>query len=211
MAAFDRHETCARCRDKKLGSDDCVLGKDCQICESLMDSPQKILATPQYQIRRDKKSGVLVSPRKLTVVGPVESLEEDSSDQDSAHAQLPAGPSHAPYSMSQSSGRDFVSRQDFDILNNQLEEKFAHFEALLTSTNIISTSKVAVAVTNPPVLLEMPFINPDDPRAICLVWPPGQDATVKPNEKKVKGVGKAKDKKKCLISLHLSLSLPVNF
>ena len=38
MAGFDRHKKFARCRDKKLGSDDCLTGKDCQICESLTDS-----------------------------------------------------------------------------------------------------------------------------------------------------------------------------
>ena len=27
MAGFDQHERCARCRDKKLGSDPCVKGK----------------------------------------------------------------------------------------------------------------------------------------------------------------------------------------
>ena len=38
MAGFDLQEKCDRCRDKMLGSDDCVVGKDCQICDSLTDS-----------------------------------------------------------------------------------------------------------------------------------------------------------------------------
>ena len=39
-----------------------------------------MLATPQYQIRKDKKAGLLVSPRDVTVLSPVNS------------SQQPAGP-----------------------------------------------------------------------------------------------------------------------
>ena len=77
-----------------------------------------MLSTPQYQIRKNKKSGILVSPSKVTIVGPVESSEAD----DSVHAQVHAGsrPSPVPSDMHSSGG--FVSRQDLDVLNNQLEE-----------------------------------------------------------------------------------------
>ena len=80
-----------------------------------------MLATPQYQIRKDKKSGVLVSPSKVTVVGPVDTFNEVSVPQD--NAQVQAGSSALPVPLSQQPTGDFVSRQDFDFLNNQLEEK----------------------------------------------------------------------------------------
>ena len=68
----------------------------------------------------------------------------------------------------------FVSRQDLNVLSNQLEEKFSQFEALLSRPNIFSTPKLPVSVTDPPVS-DKPFINPSDPRAIGPVSPPGQD------------------------------------
>ena len=113
-------------------------------------------------------------------------VEDNEPDQD---AQLPD-------SVPQHSGREFVSRQDFNILNNQLEEKFAHFGALLTRTNIFSTPKCRLQ--SPTQWCQRHhFINPSpDPRATSPVRPPGQDTTVKPKEKKVKGVGKSRDKKK---------------
>ena len=74
MAGFDLYKKCARCRDKKLGDDPCVKDKDCSVCDNLMEVQKSMLATPQYQIRKDKKSVVLVSPSKVTVVGPDERL-----------------------------------------------------------------------------------------------------------------------------------------
>ena len=62
MAGFDQHEHCARCRDKGLGSDNCVQKKSCAHCDSLTDQQRGMLSTPQYQIRKEKKAGLLVSP-----------------------------------------------------------------------------------------------------------------------------------------------------
>ena len=36
MAAFDLHEKCAWCCDKKVGDGPCVKGQDCVICEGFM-------------------------------------------------------------------------------------------------------------------------------------------------------------------------------
>ena len=46
MAAFDLHERCARCRDKKLGDDPCVKDKPCSLCDSLSESQKETLSTP---------------------------------------------------------------------------------------------------------------------------------------------------------------------
>ena len=77
MAGFDQHERCARCRDKGFGSDPCVQKKVCVICDTLTDQRQGMLSTPQYQIRKDKMAGLLVSPSKVIVVGVV---DQDLSD-----------------------------------------------------------------------------------------------------------------------------------
>ena len=63
MAGFDMHEKCARCRDKGLGKDPCIVGGViCKFCDSFTTIQREMLATPQYQIRKDKKAGLLVSP-----------------------------------------------------------------------------------------------------------------------------------------------------
>ena len=75
-AGFDSHEKCACSGDKRIGSDACVVGDDCGICQEFTDSQGSMLATPQYQIPRDKKSGLLVSPSKVTV----DTVQQDPSD-----------------------------------------------------------------------------------------------------------------------------------
>ena len=193
MAGFDLHKKCARCRDKKVGDDPCVKGQDCDLSDKLSDSQKGMLATPQYQIRKDKKAGILISPSKVTVVGPVEEQNEIEMSPDAAHAQGWVVTGAFPVSDQTSTG-DFVSRQDFELLNNQLEEKFARFEALLTRTNIFSTPKMPVSTSQAPIS-DTPFINPSpDPRATGPVRPPGQDVEDSSSSVK-KQKGKSKHKK----------------
>ena len=193
MAGFDLHKKCARCRDKKLGDDPCVKDQDCELCANFSDAQKGMLATPQYQIRKDKKAGILVSPSKVTVVGPVEDQEDLEISPDAAHAQERVFTGTFPVDQQTSTG-DFVSRHDFELLNNQLEEKFARFEALLTRTNIFSTPKMPVAKSHA-TISDTPFINPSpEPRATSPVRPPGQEvedsapsvkkSKVKPKQKK---------------------------
>ena len=180
MAAFDLHKKCARCRDKKMGDDPWVKGQRCDLCDSFSDSQKGMLATPQYQIRKDKKAGTLVSPSKVTDVGPVEDQTDFDMAPDAAHAQerVVTGGSPAPFG--QASVGDFVSRQDLELLNNQLEEKFARFEALLSRTNIFSTPKMPVSTFQAPIS-DTPFINPSPgPGATGLVRPPGQELEASP-------------------------------
>ena len=75
MAAFDLHEKCARCREKKIGDDPCVKGQICVICEGFSEAQCDSLVTPSYKIRKEKRAGSLVSPKDVTVIGAVE-LEE---------------------------------------------------------------------------------------------------------------------------------------
>ena len=190
MAAFDLHKKCARCRDKKMGDDPCVKGQSCDLCDNFSDSQKGMLATPQYQIRKDKKAGTLVSPSKVTVVGPVEDQVDFQMPPDAAHAQERVFTGASP--AAQASAGDFVSRQDLELLNNQLEEKFARFEALLSRTNIFSTPKMPVSTIQAPIS-DTPFINPSpDPGATGPVRPPGQGLEVSPAVKKHKGKSKHK-------------------
>ena len=79
MASFDRHSHCARCRDKSLGEDPCVLKLPCEYCEVL--TPQQViqLATPTYKLRKEKSKGkdTLIDPSTVTVVAQVESQDSE--------------------------------------------------------------------------------------------------------------------------------------
>ena len=58
MAVFAGHLKCARCRDKGVGDDPCVLKRDCPICKAF--TPEQILqlATPTYKDRKNKDNKV---------------------------------------------------------------------------------------------------------------------------------------------------------
>ena len=199
MAGFDTHKKCARCRDKGIGDDPCVLKEVCGICASFTDTQRSMLSTPQYQIRREKKAGLLVSPSKVTIVGPVKDIPQDYAEQEAAHMSSVTNEPEM-YTISHHSPSEFVSRQDLNMLSNQLEEKFASFEALLSRTNIFSTPKLPVSGTNS-VVSDKPFINPSDPRATSLVRSPGpdRDQSAERLDKKGKSTGKSKNKKKSSI------------
>ena len=198
MAAFDGHKKCARCRDKKLGDDPCVKNQLCTICDSFTEQQRSMLSTPQYKIRKDKKCGLLVSPSKVTVVGvvPQEDLGGDEVEEDDVPVQASGSGEQEVFSVTHHSPEEFVSKQDFDTLNNKLEEKFARFEALLTRTNIFSTPKVPV--TNTAVTTsEQPFFNPSEPGATGPVRPPASDGQIShPKDAKNKGTGKKLKKNK---------------
>ena len=46
MATFDLHSKCVRCREKSLGSDPCVLNKDCELLNFLTSDPKSQLVIP---------------------------------------------------------------------------------------------------------------------------------------------------------------------
>ena len=81
-------------------------GAVCKICDSFTAVQREMQATPQYQIRKDRKAGILVSPNKVTVLSPVNPTQEQDvstplaqpvisskhQDVSTAHAQqLPGG------------------------------------------------------------------------------------------------------------------------
>ena len=136
MAGFDMREKCALCRDKGLDKDPCIVdGAICSICDSFTDLQCEVLATPQYQIRKDKKAGLLVSPKDVTVLDSTSDLtEEEIRLEAPAHAQL----------VTSTGGQEFVSKQDFDKLSSQLDERFARFEALLSRFNIFLTDSTVL-------------------------------------------------------------------
>ena len=80
MASFDGHLKCARCWDKGVGEDNCVLKKDCPICKGFTPEQIQQLSTPTYREwkNKDKKivlsspAPTLVDPSRVSVLGKVE-------------------------------------------------------------------------------------------------------------------------------------------
>ena len=85
MAGFDQHSVCARCRDRKKGSDPCVETPPaaCMHCDSLSAEQKEQLSTPSYKLKKEKRdaksstlakdidtlSPTLVDPALVSVVG----------------------------------------------------------------------------------------------------------------------------------------------
>ena len=88
MAGFDHHTVCARCRDKKKGSDPCVKSppESCDHCDLLTPEQRTQLSTPSYKLKKERKeaksstpikdsdtlSPTLVDPALVSVVGVVD-------------------------------------------------------------------------------------------------------------------------------------------
>ena len=177
MAAFDLHEKCARCREKKVGEDLCVEGQICVICEGFSDSQHEMLSTPSYKIRKDKRTGTLVSSKDVTVISSID-LEEQASSHATAHPPVQAP---APSTSSQP-----VSSAQFEEINDKWAEHFARFEALLSRGNVFSTPKSSAPVSSHPVLSDQPFLNPSARPTGPVVNPAEQDCKVKLSEAKPK-------------------------
>ena len=92
MAGFDQHAHCARCRDKKKGTDPCIKGNVCPSCNVLTEEQKLRLATPVYQNKKEKRDSkaaledcTLVDPALVSVLGVsteggIKSSEEVSSN-----------------------------------------------------------------------------------------------------------------------------------
>ena len=198
MAAFDLHERCARCREKKLGEDPCVKDKPCSLCDKFSETQKETLSTPSYRIRKERKAGLLVSPKEVTVISPVEDLSSANAPTDNSSAQpVPdSQPSaqlstQAPAASSAStSDTSYVTSDQLFALSDKMSEQFARFEALLSRGNIFTAPSMPVnPVPAHKVLSDTPFLDPSSARPTGLVWLPaeaeenkGSDA--KPEKKK---------------------------
>ena len=75
MALFDSHKKCARCREKGVGDDPCVMKLDCQICKAFTPSQVQQLATLTYRSRKEhgeQKKTETTSSATPTLVDPSE-------------------------------------------------------------------------------------------------------------------------------------------
>ena len=156
MAIFDLHDKCARCREKLIGEDDYVKDRPCSICDSFSEVQQESLATPTYRIRKEKKSGLLVSPKEVTDLASVNDNEPTF--------QSPAGPSVQLTEQSTPQGpstSSFVTSEQFLAMSDKWVEQFARMEALLSRGNIVSTPQTSVSkVPSQELISNTPFLAP---------------------------------------------------
>ena len=165
MAIIDMHDKCARCRDKLIGEDKCVLKKPCAVCDGFSESQRELLATPTYRIRKDKKAGLLMSPKEVTVISTVDS-EPTFQPPYSASAQPSAQPEDSPpFTMPSSSSAaptmNYVTSDQLLAISDKWSEQFAWMEALLSQGNIFSTPVSAVKPIDSQALISKnPFVPP---------------------------------------------------
>ena len=69
MAGFDPHTVCARCRDKKKGTDPCVEkeGASCRHCNALTPEQLAQLSMPSYKLKKEKRGMKSSTPSKNPV------------------------------------------------------------------------------------------------------------------------------------------------
>ena len=189
MASFDSHKQCARCRKKFIGDDDCVQKRPCAICDDFSEVQKEILSTPTCKIRKEKKSGALVSPEHVTVIASIE--DKEPTFHSSPLASQPAA--HAQSEVSSSSA-SFVASDQLKQISDQWAEQFARFEALLSRGNVFSTPKSNVKpVPTHTVVSDTPFIPPSAGASTGPVSRVGLSQDSSGVDKDLKGV---KEKKK---------------
>ena len=159
MASFDRHSRCARCRDKSLGEDPCVLKLPCEYCEVLTPEQVIQLATSTYKLRKEKAKSkdTLIDPSTVTVVAQVESQDSE--------------PVISPHNMSVDLALPQpIFRKELQELDEKWSVRMARLEALLTigqrPSSQPSFSPVKAPLTHKPpsgVLSNNPFLLPSVP------------------------------------------------
>ena len=112
----------------------------------------------------------------MEVIAPI-----DSSDTaEPTFSAPPPGPS-------QPSTSNFVTAEQFSLMNDQWAEQFARFEALLSRGNVFSTPKTAVnPVSAKVVVSDSPFIAPAARPTGPVETPAVQDAVTKSGDVKPK-------------------------
>ena len=162
MALFDLHEKCARCREKLIGEDNCVKDKPCKICDGFTPAQKEMLSTPIYKIRRDKKAGLLVSPKEVTVLQPVEGMDNEPTFQSPSDQQAQSSviPPATPPSSSQQPA-SFVTSDQLAAIADKWSEQFARMEALLSRGNVFSTPVSSFKpVDTQNLISDNPFLAP---------------------------------------------------
>ena len=163
MTLFDGHLKCARCRDKGVGDDPCVLKHDCPICKAF--TPEQILqlATSTYREGKNKEkvstspTPTLVDPSQVSVLGRV------NKEKTVKKSENPAGKKKRPdESPKPSSKKKFSSKPRSDelrYLDEKWSERFQDWRPCCCQRRLLSLWS---PLGNPPsvVTSDQPFFDP---------------------------------------------------
>ena len=170
MAGFDTHSKCARCRDKGLGDDPCVLKKECVICKGFTPEQSLQLATPTYRDRKDKKTTsnattsstpTLVDPAHVSVLGKVEKVK---AVQTTPSKKTKRSESPKPSASNKRFSSSRPTTEDLQHLDDKWGERFSRLEAMLLAK--------AFTVPVEPVVKPASDVTPSQKPFLTLVPPP---------------------------------------
>ena len=174
MVGFDSHSKCARCRDKGLGNDPCVLKKECDICRGF--TPEQILqlSTPTYRDRKEKKATAssstptLVDPGHISVLGKVEKVKAAQSTPTTAkktkRSESPK-PARSQASKKKSSSSR-PSAEDLKQLDDKWAERFSRLEAMLLAKTFTVPVEPVVKPASDVTTSQKPFLTLVPPPAV---------------------------------------------
>ena len=161
-----------------------MLDTSCKICNAFSDSQKELLATPSYRIRKDKKAGLLVSPKDMTVISPVDTeptFQSPCGPSAQSSAQLTSSTPVTMASSSSAQASGFVTSDQFMAMSDKWAEQFARMEALLSRGNIFSTPVLTVKpVDSQQLISETPFLPPATRPTGPVMAPVAVEASVKP-------------------------------
>ena len=166
MAGFDTHSKCARCRDKELGDDPCVLKKECVICKGFTPEQSLQLATPTYRDRKDKKTTsnattsstpTLVDPAHVSVLGKVEKVK---AVQTTPSKKTKCSESPKPSASKKRSSSSRPTTEDLQHLDDQWGERFSRLEAMLLAKAFTVPVEPVVKPASDVTPSQKPFFDP---------------------------------------------------
>ena len=167
MAGFDTHSKCARCRDKGLGDDPCILKKECVICKGFTPDQVLQLATPAYRDRKEKKTSsstttsstpTLVDPAHVSVLGKVEKVKAVQSTPTTKKTKRSESPKQSASKKRSSSSRP--SNEDLKELDDKWAERFSRLEAMLLAKTFTVPVEPVVKPASDVTPTEKPFFEP---------------------------------------------------
>ena len=167
MAGFDTHSKCARCRDKGLGDDPCVLMKECVICKGFTPDQVLQLATPTYRDRKEEKTTsttttsstpTLVDPAHVSVLGKVEKVKAVQSTPTTKKTKRSESPKPSASKKRTSSSRP--STEDLKELDDKWAERFSRLEAMLLAKTFTVPVELVVKPASDVTPTEKPFFEP---------------------------------------------------
>ena len=178
MASFDGHFKCARCRDKGVGEDACVLKKDCIVCKEFTSQQILQLATPTYRERKNKEKTLvssspaptLVDPSHVSLLGKLEGGKVVQPETTPAAKKSKRSDSPKPSaSMKKSSTGSRPSADDLKKLDDKWAERVSRLGVMLLVKSFTVPVELVVKPAAEVTTSQKPFLSVPQGTLVC-VW-----------------------------------------